>query len=995
MDGSDNNDEDIGVRRQGFVALVPQSLESVEDFQILTAGFPAEFGRNSGAMVNAVSRSGKSQTHGKLYGLLNNDVLNARNFFERKFRDSVNPGPLNGGSFQDDDFRSAQYGGVIGGPIVAEDLFYFVSAEAQNRSGSRLGHFVVPSIRERGLRARGGFIPIDQLGDFFTDGNIPYSDLAGSGIFSLYPLPNHPLGPFGENTYFQRRRQEASASIFSVKFDGYLSSVHSAAGRYNFTDDRSLLPFTSEAIDSSLATDVRTQNLSLFLNSTTPSRGNALRFSCGRTSLAFPTEKSSPLLFGSASSDLLPQQFAQVIQTDFGNFGPFGATGPIGQLAIVPFSPIGIDVFNFPQGRVDNTWQVSDFVTWTREKHTVKVGFDIRRTGLDSFADRNSRPLLLFGYGFVSQGCLINLTCPFGTEDGLLRGTDTAALGAPSGFLQALNTQPDASSRIRLGFTQYDVFVQDDWKLAPNFTFNWGLRYELQTVPTESSRRIENSFDLSPDRFGHLPVTGSAQDQRIIAAGNAAFDQALAGWLDFLGGRKKIYQRDGNNFAPRLGFSWDPKGSGKTAIRGGYGVSYDAQLGAITSQSRNVFPNFVPLNLDLNFRLPSGLFVNSPSFFSFIPTGATLIRPGTLNSYNLPPEAFATGLGTLFVQAPPLPGASLSSNGLAFTLPEQELPAAYAQHFVLGLERQFSQDWLATLHYVGTRGLHLARFVTPNAGLISTPLLLSSPRLGLNILDLPPRIDSSEETRPRAGLGAFSVFQNSASSAYHSLQTSIEQRFRKGLQFRLQWTWSHALDEVSDPFDARGFFSLPQSQLQLKQERASASFDARHRLSSFFVWQLPGGASNRWLRGWTLSAIGEFQTGQPFTLNSVQDRNLDGNLTDRPDWVDSISIHPGSSHLLRLGSADALDLLAVRGENGKVGRNTFRGDGMATLDLGLSRALELGETSRLNLRLEVFNVFNQTHFGLPIRSLESPALGRSFDTQVESRSMRFGFGFSF
>src|SRR5206468_1903447 len=128
-----------------------------------------------------------------------------------------------------------------------------------------------------------------------------------------------------------------------------------------------------------------------------------------------------------------------------------------------------------------------------------------------------------------------------------------------------------------------------------------------------------------------------------------------------------------------------------------------------TSQSRNVFPTFVPLNLDVNFQKPPGpmgQFLNSPSILSFNPTNEPLIRPGTLNTYNLSGSAFATGLGTLLIQDPPSPGASLSSNGLAFTLPEKEWKTSYSEQWTLSAEHQFGTQFVASLGYVGTRGFY-------------------------------------------------------------------------------------------------------------------------------------------------------------------------------------------------------------------------------------------------------------------------------------------------
>jgi hypothetical protein len=414
----------------------------------------------------------------------------------------------------------------------------------------------------------------------------------------------------------------------------------------------------------------------------------------------------------------------------------------------------------------------------------------------------------------------------------------------------------------------------------------------------------------------------------------------------------------------------------------------------VTSQSRNVFPTFVPVNLDPNFRPPDGVFLNSPTFFSFRPTDTPLIRPGTLNSYNLPPEAFATGLGTLFVQAPPLPGGDLSSNGLAFTLPEKGFQKAYSQHMTLTVERQLGNDHLVAVSYVGTLGKKQTRFLTPNAGLQSTPLLISSPIFGpLIVLDLPPRLGSEDSGRPVPDLGAYTVFANSSPSSYNSLQVLLQRRFRSGVQFQAAWTWAHAIDEVSDPFDGRSGFALPQNQRRLDLERAPAAFDVRQRLASYLLWDLPPWTL---LKNSRLTLAAELQSGQPYTVNTSLDRNLDGNLTDRLNSGSGIEQHVGTPWPLRLSpSVDRLDLVAPRGRDGEVGRNTFRSQGIVLLDIAFQKAFQLAEQERLSFQLEVFNLLNRRDFADPVRILESPGFGRSFDTQAEPRSIRLSARFQF
>jgi hypothetical protein len=1003
VDGSDNNDADIGVRRQGFVATVPQSVESIQDVQIMTSLFPAEFGRNSASVVNVVSRSGTSAAHGTLYGLFNDDVLNARNFFDVSFDDRLNMGLLNGGRFKHGADRHTQYGGTVGGPLDGRKVFYFASAERTRNYGETSRHFVVPADGERGLTVDPAgpgnteFIPVGDIGrldDFFRGA----SNRAGLGVFSLYPLPNNPAGPFPRHTYSETRRYEGTGQIGSLKFDWYVSPANSFFARYNITQDRSLVPFTSEALHSSIGTSTRTQNLSLFSNSSLPLFANALRVSYGRTRLAFPPGRGDPLIFGSLP-DPASGETITAINTRYGTFGPFGATGPIGQLIVAPYNGIGVDVFNFPQGRVDNTYQLADSVTLLHPAHEIKFGFDFRRSQLNSFSDRNSRPLVLFGYGEVSSLCLHeNDECPLFEHNRFLSGAELASIGGTAGFLQTISTDPAADTTIGLRQSQFDLFFQDNWRPARRLTLNLGVRYSFQSVPSETNRRIERAFGAKADQFTRLLNGTSPANQKIIDESNGAFDSAVAQLQGKWAGRQEIYGPDRNNFAPRLSFAWDPGGNGRSVIRGGYGVAFDATLGAITSQSRNVFPTFVPVNLDLNFN-PQTSFggrLNSASSFVFTPTKDPLIRPGTLNTFNLS-DYFATGIGALLRQS--IGGSrELSSNGIAFTLPVKDLKSGYAEHFGLSVERQIGGDLVVGLSYVGTRGIKLPRTATPNGGLISTPVF---PVLDENeqyqLRDLPPRPPGSNKDRPTPGLGAFTQIENSASSTYHSMQLSVDRRLRNGFQFRSSWTWAHAIDDVSDPFDGRSFFALPQNIARADLERASSNFDVRHRLTGFLVWAIPSRRDSVWSRDWRLALTAEMQTGQPYTVNTAIDRNRDGNLTDRLDSDRGLTLSPGSSQPLRLlPGIDPFTLVAQdEFRSGRIGRNTFRADGIATVDAALSRVFSFRESSSLDLRVEAFNVFNRTHFGTPVRILESPGFGRSFDTQIPARAIRVAARVSF
>src|SRR5687768_10594863 len=260
VDGSDNNDEDIGVRRQGFVALIPQPIESIKEYQAISLLAPAQFGRNIGAQVNAVSKSGGNETHGTAYTFFNSSQLNARNFFDTTFGNSVTPlraggKPvlLNGRqttvtnqSGGEDSFTLAKGGLVLGGPLMPNEpdgsrpsMFYFISAEGQNVNASKEESFAVPTVEERGIFGTGA---TGLATDPFTGRPIISfpSTVSGEAIFSLYPFPNNPNGIYGRNTFTQVLPASEQGKVLSGKVDLNFKLARRQQGftsRYNFTDD--------------------------------------------------------------------------------------------------------------------------------------------------------------------------------------------------------------------------------------------------------------------------------------------------------------------------------------------------------------------------------------------------------------------------------------------------------------------------------------------------------------------------------------------------------------------------------------------------------------------------------------------------------------------------------------------------------------------------------------------------------------------------------------
>lgn len=1100
VDGSDNNDEDIGVRRQGFLSLVPQPIESIREYQIITTLPPAQLGRNLGAQVNAISKSGSNRHHGTLYGLFNSSQLNAREFFDLAGGDRTNPLMIGtrpvincdrrrfatdaaydlclfgdsqraagiGGTpittrlnTGDKDSLTLFQPGVVlggpmprfgeGGPVSSDKLFYFLSAEGQILNANKESNFAVPTVQDRGAfesGSRGLFNnPFAILGQ---DPNIfafP-TTLNGDAIFSLFPFPNNPGGVYGGRTFTQVLPASAQGRVVSAKID----YEQMFAARYNFTDDERSIPYTGGALFSGMLANVRTQNLSLYMNrdltnpnsNATTTFTNQFRFSYGRTRLNFNERRDREFLL--PITEGLPDRLRPLadepfflnapylvnytLPTNFGvpnNTDPviyasglyfsaangfparlFSTTqdfiGPVGQVNIAGYSPVGTDVINFPQRRVNNTYQIADQVSGRSLSHSFAFGADIRRTDLNSDLPRNSRPQILFTgapriipMGFTSSGQPTGFRLPRpGDPAPLLSPATLAAASAPSNsFLSIAN---GADSALNLRNYQFNFFAQDDYRVRPNLTLSYGLRYELNTVPEDRQQRIEKTFN-----------------DPLIAS-------SLPGLQTFISNRRRIYDGDHNNFAPRVGFAYAPNAFGpnrSTVIRAGYGVYYDQVLGSVVGQSRNVFPSFLTSNFG-GGPLPElfGYAVFNHLLATFTDQGGARTRffvaprPGQPNAIN--PQFTAQEL--IRVNDDFFPSA------FGATLPAKELKTPLAHQYSLTIEQQVAPNHFVSAAYVGTLGRNLLRFTTPNLGqnyLIFPYLLVAE------AADVPIFVGTTTSPgtsivngqlsggRPVGGVGAINQFETTARSRYDSLQTQFRGRFafrQNVFQYQFSYTFAKAIDEVSDVFDLAGAPALPQRSCAITNtscnydsERGPANFDIRHRFTYNFIYAFPTfndptGIPRRvrrfFLGGLEVAGTGQLQTGQPFTVNSTYDVNLDGNATDRINTTNGLAETNDRRQPLRL-TADPLSLLAAPGSDGRVGRNTFRASNYMLMSLALIKNFVITDRQRVIFRAEFFNFPNRVNFAIPVRFLEAPGFGASTDTITPGRRIQFALKYAF
>ena len=574
IDGADNNDEDVGVRRQGFLASLPQSMESIAEFEVITILPDARYGRNIGGQVNVVSKTGGLGLHGAAYGFLSNSRFKSFSPFDQVALDAGTP------SKDQNPFTSSQAGLTLGGPFPKSDFFFYSSYERIAQRASEETHFAMPTLKERGFRGCGGrALPEPNTKQFFpgcVDPGTPSSlaplSTAGAAAFSLFPLPNNPTGPYEQNTFTEVLPADGTSHIFSTKLERRVGS-QLLTGRYHITVDDVSLPAVGGAVFSALNPRIQTQNAVAMLSGAVTDRtANNFRFSYARTLGWFhPTPHSSwlpsesfpgtPFLLNAPLMPIGSQAIDPEATTE-------PITGPLGRVTIAGFSPVGLDPFHFPQRRRQSTFQFADTFTWLPEGkgwlkggHTLHLGFDIRQRRFKNDVERNTRPDLVFGGLRMADSrdrreC--GLVCLPEYQQIDASALDMAAAGVPLGLFQTIGETDDFSLKLRK--SRADIFVHDSWQVRPNLRVSSGLRFGLSRIPKDlDGNRFENAFDAA--RIAADAQAATEACGRLLSAGlvNARCEGVVNEVKMLLGGdRQTKFGADKFDFDPRVAFAWRP-----------------------------------------------------------------------------------------------------------------------------------------------------------------------------------------------------------------------------------------------------------------------------------------------------------------------------------------------------------------------------------------------------------------------------------------------------
>lgn len=968
------------------------------EYEILTGQPKAEFGRNTGATVNVITKSGSSQIHGSAFWFGQDNIFNALTQVEKSAL-LASPPP----------YYENKIGGTLGGPFRKRKAFYFVSYQWDRAYANLSNVFPVVSTlpTPAGLATLQAISPkTPALNALLTDPSVTTIPLQNGHCFASAPppppnpLPNQPPSPSTMNPCF-KTGSSAVPDPFGINYGAYLApngnafnvQDHQASlriddelnysnqlyGRYLVDDLRtpqSVLDPAGEVAfsDLGLMPDAqtllrqRTQSFLLDERYSRPNALNELRFTFSRIAQAQGA-------FGLPEAE----RDARAAATVADNFGGFGAYSGNFPSAGVQFT-LGQDTS--PTVAHSNVFQAQDNYSYLRGRHSLKWGADFVRTE----ANILNVPSDLGHYFFGSAGFL-----------GGLKSFIQEPTSGPTNALGVFQAFPDvrtnSSGEIvgqgpdELPLREFDsaYFVQDDFRFRPSFTLSAGARYE---------------------RFGQ-PINGIHQ----------------------LNAAAPIVKPDNLDFSPHLGFAWAPGFGRKTVIRGGATLLYNA----------------MPLNIPLLIWQSGPI---SPLISTITAAGAQLdgIKTAVPTSgvYPDPPLALSElnvkirGCSAFLDRITPgsIPLLDCASQNTVAS----NLLAPRIQSYSLGIQRELGSNAMLEIDYVGNRGMKLYQRVDENpfSGWNQNCLATS----GLNFNCLGHRLNDAR--------GDITAVTNGGVSTFNALEARLTSRTLHSplgaMNLTASYTWSHMIDDASEIFGpgirfiegdfvgsllspetqttVEAITPFPQSSNDLKAEMGNSSFDRRHRLSVGEDWAFPS-PKNRaaafWIGGWHLSGVATYQSGQPFSvLNGVPlgpcgDANGDGILTnDRPDIgnphapISSVALiddtaclstdparqtqypgHPSSTGYIDLSGnpinpQDARFVQVPLGTpGGNAGRNILFGPRIVDFDFAVLKDFHWGESRTIELRWEVYDVFNRSNPGF--------LLGNVFASEAQPTP---GFAFS-
>ncbi|HUJ32204.1 MAG TPA: carboxypeptidase regulatory-like domain-containing protein [Candidatus Acidoferrum sp.] len=964
INGQDTNDLPLNTR------LIVPSPDAISEFRMVTNTINPEYGRNSGAVINALIKSGSNEFHGDAFEFYRDSFLNARGYFT--------PAAI---------FHQNEFGGTVGGPIWKKHAFFFFSyqgireraPEAGTASdvpvfttAERGGNFgqgadIDPATGKPFVAESSVLAPIALFSDSSpgapcpVSGGVkcaanstPYSALFSSGVIPTQnfdsvanALMTKYVPQVSGTDYLFNPITTLTSNQYLFRIDENLTSKDLLWGTW-FQENRpsvDTIPFTGATLPG-FAENAQRHFKLLTLSWTHTLNDHMLNeFRAGYTRFNFvAVNPVTPTLPSSAGFNITPQDKA-------------GAGLPV--INITGLFSLGFSS-NGPQPRIDQTYQAGDSFSMAQGRHTFKFGFE-------------GRKFLVYNpfYGSNDGVYTFNGAGEFSTTN---PGADFL-LGIPDSYSQGSGGIVNAFS--------YELYsyAQDQFRLRPNFTLSYGIGWTVD-LP------IHDNYYSDHAMVAFVP----GQQSQV-------FTNAPIGYV--FQGDPGVHPAGTNHtwryFGPRFGFAWSPNlgwlsgGPGKLSIRGGYGIYYNRSEEELTLQFMGMPP--FTLNSVGAGSLAFGSQTGSPGFANPF---ADVAGRGSVSN----PFPFGGAVARNVDFSPFLP---LWQYCCATQSPANVDPVA--ENFNLTIERQLSPTMKMSLGYVGAVAHHLS---------IGTPLNIPTPFSNVADCVNTPGCDSfsfggmfPQDFMVNPNIyGPIDQIANIGNSNYNAFQATLDKRFSNGLQFFATYTWSHSLDDGSgfenSAFGGSGFGALGAARAIdpycIKCDYGNSSFDAQHRFVASVLYQIPGvhgsGALSKLANGWNIAALPTFQSGFPLDVIDsgyqsfmCQPAYSDFACPDVPNVVGSVKIYnprttltASGNHLWfsGKGAPDANSFAPeAPGTIGNAGRDLFRGPGINNWDLELFKNTHFTERTYVQLRIEMYNAFNHTQF--------SP---NSISTNIESS--RFG-----
>lgn len=1005
LDGIDVNDS--VVPRLGL-SLTANNTDSVGEFRIITQGAKAEYGRNAGGQVEMITRGGTNSFHGNAFDYLRNTNLNANEFFNKQ-------GQIKAGNPQvPPKLIQNIFGGSFGGPIKHNKLFVF-----GNYQGRRT-HAELPRTRTLyTTNARNGIFSYVNSSGALSTYNIAANDPRGKGldptVKALYALtpPNCNTFTVGDSTASQLLN---TCGYTFVSPNNSLEDQFTIRGDYNMTSKMSVFLRWSWQRNSSI--DTLNNAEAPFLNGQPQGTQGGHRWgnAIGHT-WTISNSIVNEFRYGHQSAQVAfnrPERLAgpQII--------PNTITNPISTA--------------FAQGRNSPVDDWIDNMTWTKGNHSFKFGGKYSHTEQQGYNFGGIYPNISLSTSNSNSPlppCLPGQTpgtppkC-FNIPGGLATtGASTAVTNynnlynntfgrissvSETFYSTDLSTyQPAGSPRVRnYILNEHGYYFQDDWRAMRNLTLNLGVRWELFLPPNE-----QNSIQASLNGASGVTPTNTNDNLTIVRSTN---------W----------YKTDWNNFAPRVGFAWDIKGDGKTALRGNYGIFYDRIAGAAASLADGNTPGFA-----------SGASVNPQGLTSPSSIGCGSAPAGDVRlSDCIPlPTAPATITTTLPVSYKPTSIVIFNPN----------LRTGYVHQYSLNIQHELFRNTILDVGYLGARGVKLfmdrdynqaktggaflAAFKelqafqangtavsasNPLVKIYGTPALAISAMGGSTIINqgllgtASDNIDALNSSTagwtkyaaaglPDTFLRNYPQFYqmivgtNDGRSYYDALTVSVR-RYAGALRVNANYTYSHSIDNIS--VDGNGFTS-PVDNYNLLSNRSNGDYDHRHSFNGSVIYALPFGQGKRFgagwnhivdtiAGGWELGNLIVVQDGSLFTITSG--RSTFTNYTNtRMNYsgskAGSVTYNADGSVQFYNATQIAGFTFPNAGDFGNSGRNSFRGPGYFDIDTSLVKRFKITERHAITFRAEAYNLLNKTNFKNPtVDPTNLATFGRFNQTQGPASS---------